>query len=372
MNTCDADKLQITEIDIYPFPIRMNAPFRIATMIVDYAPNVLIHIRTDAGVSGWGEASPLHSIAGETQSIALAAARELRPLLLGKNPLEIAARVAEMDRFLPHNTTIKAAFDMALHDIAAQVAGLPLYRYLGGSLRPMETDITLGIGAPEEAGREALALLRHGLRILKVKLGVSLAEDTARLESIRRAVGPEITIRIDANQGYDRTTALQALAAFARFDIEFCEQPVRGHDINGLRAVSQSSPIPVMADEALFSPANALHLVSEDAAPLFNIKLSKAGGIHNARKIAAIAEAGGVRCMVGCMLESRLGLAAAAHFACAEESIRFFDLDTCFEQSEEPIAGGLQIENGWLVLPQTPGIGAVPAPETLRRLEKVN
>jgi L-alanine-DL-glutamate epimerase-like enolase superfamily enzyme len=364
--------MQITDIEIYAFDIRMHAPFRIATMVAHSAPNVLVCIRTDRDIVGWGEASPLHSIAGETQQICLAAARELRPLLLGRNPLEIASLVREMDHFLPHNATLKSALDMALHDIAAQVAGLPLYRLLGGALRPLETDLTIGIGEPEEAGARAKGIVAQGFRIIKVKLGTTFEQDRMRLRSIRDAVGPDIRLRIDANQGWDRATATRALNDFARFDIEFCEQPLRAHDVAGLRALARSAAIPVMADEALFSPPDALRLAQEEAAPYFNIKLSKSGGIHNALKIATIAEASGIGCMVGCMLESRLGLTAAAHFACATAAVRFFDLDSCLEHAEDPITGGIRIDRGVITLPDTPGLGAAPTPEALQHLQRFN
>jgi len=362
--------MRITDIEIYPFDIPMRAPFRIATMIAHAAPNVLVCIRTDEGFSGWGEASPLHSIAGETQAICLTAAKEIRSLLLDRNPLEIASLVSDMDRFLPHNATIKSAFDMALHDVAAQAAGMPLYRLLGGAPRHIETDMTLGIGDLDETGERARGYVAQGYRTLKVKLGTTLEQDRARLRAVRAAVGPEVRVRIDANQGWDRATAARALNEFAEFDIEFCEQPLRAHDVAGLRALSRSAAIPVMADEALFTPSDALRLIQEEAAPYFNIKLSKSGGIHNALKIAAIAGAGGIRCMVGCMLESRLGLTAAAHFACAGEAVQFYDLDTFMEQAEDPVADGIAVEDGILSLPQTPGLGAAPTPEALRRLQR--
>lgn len=363
--------LKIDRIDVYRFGVKMIAPFRIATMAADHAPNVLVNLRTDSGLSGWGEASPLHSIAGETQAICLTAALELKPLLLGRNPLEIARLTVEMERFLPHNATIRSAFDMALHDLAAQAAGMPLYRFLGGAPRTMETDLTMGLCPPEEAGAKAREIVAQGFRIIKIKLGTDYETDVARVRNIRRAVGPEIVLRIDANQGWDRITALQALNTMAAFQVEFCEQPLRAHDVAGLRMLRQQAAIPVMADEALFSPADALRLITEEAAPYFNIKLSKSGGIRNALKIATIAEAGGVQCMVGCMLESRLGLTAAAHFACAAETVRFFDLDTFVEQAEDPIEGGMQVSNGLIRLPETPGLGAAPTAESLARLERV-
>lgn len=364
------DDLRITDIEVYPFPIKMREPFRIATMVADHAPNVLVRILAGPELYGWGEASPLHSIAGETQGICLAAAAELKPLLLGRNPLEIGPIVREMEHFLPHNATARSAFDIALYDLAAKAAGMPLYRMLGGRLRRMETDLTLGIGNSDEAGAKAKSFVERGFRILKVKIGTSFAEDVARIKNIREAVGPYIKIRIDGNQGYDRVGAAQVLQALEQYDIEFCEQPVRGEDWRGMRQVGSETSIPLMADEALFTPAQALRLVEEEAAPYWNIKLSKSGGIHNALRIASIADAAGIRCMAGCMLESRLGLAAAAHFSLATEAVHFYDLDTCFEQAEEPILGGMDADNGAISIPETPGIGAEPKPETLARLER--
>jgi L-alanine-DL-glutamate epimerase-like enolase superfamily enzyme len=362
--------LKITEIDIYKFGVKMLAPFRIATMVADHAPNMLVRLHTDTGLAGWGEGSPLHSIVGETQAICITAAQELKPLLLGRNPLEIAGLVREMEHFLPHNATARSAFDMALHDLAAQAAGMPLYRYLGGAPRVMETDLTIGLCPPEEAGAKAREVVAQGFRIIKIKLGTTVEADVARVRNIREAVGPEITLRIDANQGWDRQTALRALNAMAVFDVEFCEQPLRGHDVAGLRMLRQQAAIPVMADEAVFSAAEALRLITEQAVPYFNIKLSKSGGIHNALKIATLAEAGGVQCMVGCMLESRLGLTAGAHFACATDAVRFFDLDTFVEQAEDPIEGGMQVTEGRITLPETPGLGAAPTADALSRLER--
>jgi len=349
----------------------MHEAFRIATMTALCSPNVLIHIRTNDDLDGWGEASPLHSITGETQSICIAAARELAPLLIDKNPLEIASLVDAMNAFLPHNTTIKSAYDMALYDIAAKAASLPLYRFVGGSDRPMVSDLTIGIGDPTHAGNAALAVLDKGFRIIKVKLGATFEQDELRLRNIREAVGPDITIRVDANQAWDRVSAVRSLKAFEQFNIEFCEQPLKASDVTGLREVGNAVSIPLMADEALFSPADAQRLIAEEAVPYFNIKLAKSGGINSALKIAAVAEAGGRRCMVGCMLESRLGLAASAHFASACECVRFYDIDSCYEHAEELIEGGIQHSQGELILPQTAGIGAVPTQDLLKRLTKV-
>ena len=364
-------KLAVDEMRIYRFDVPLRDVFTIATMSLSKAQNVLVELKTNEGISGWGEASPFHSIAGETQDINIAAARELKQLVVGKNPLAIHALVREMDAYLPHNATLKSAVDMALYDIAAQVAGLPLYAFLGGQRQEIETDLTMGIGNPDEAGDKALAIRSMGFRIIKVKLGLNFEDDYNRLRNIRKAVGPDPVLRIDANQGWDRVAATKNLTAFEEFDIEFCEQPCRAHDLQGMRHVSQHTSIPVMADESLFSAQDALEIIRQDAALYFNVKLSKSGGIHNAQKIAHVAEAGYRPCMIGCMSESRLGITAAAHFALANEIIRFFDLDSSLEHAEDPIQGGVEIKRNILTLPDTPGIGARPDPAWRGKLEEV-
>jgi len=371
MKTIEPASIKITAVEIYPFDVRMREPFRIASMVSTVSANVLVHIITDAGLDGWGEASSLHAIAGETQGTNIAAARDLRPLLIGCNPLEIGPIVAALGRFLPHNTTIRGAFDMALHDIAARAAGLPLWRFLGGRRRPLETDLTIPIGNPADAGARARAALDLGFRIIKTKVGVSPAEDRRRLEGIRSEVGRDPVLRIDANGGWRRLDAVRTLRAIADLGIEFCEQPVAGRDIEGLRIVSESQPIPVMADESLFSPADALELVRARAVPAFNIKLSKSAGIRDGLAIARIAETAGIDCMVGCMLETRLGLTAAAHLALAAENVVFLDLDAHYEHAEDPILGGMRVEKGMVEVPEEPGLGARPDPVRLAGIPKI-
>ncbi len=364
-------KLSIDGVRIFVLDIPLRDVFTIATMSLSTAQNVLIEIRTDQGLVGWGEASSFRSIVGETQGINIAAARELKPLLMGKDPLAVRPLVEQLDAYLPHNPTLKSAIDMGLFDIAAQACGLPLYAYLGGEKREMETDITIGIGKASWAAEKALAARAMGFRIIKVKVGQSLSEDSRRLMEIRRVVGAQTVLRIDANQGWDRIAAVRSLRAFEELDIEFCEQPCRADDLQGMAYVHQHSSIPVMADESIFSAAGALEVIRQDAASYFNIKLSKSAGIHRAQQIGHVAAAGFRPCMVGCMSESRLGITAAAHFACACPVIRFFDLDSFLEHAEDPIQGGVQHEGGVIRLPDAPGIGARPDPDYMRTLREV-
>lgn len=363
--------MRIADVAVFKYDIPLLEPFRIATMVTTVAPNMLVKVTTDEGLVGWGEGSPLHSIVGETQGVCLAAAREIKAFVLGRDPLAMADLSHDLTRFLPHNTTTACAFDMAFHDLAAKRAGLPLWAFLGGTKRPLPIDVTIPIVPADEARRAASAIFDAGFDIVKIKLGGDTEGDIERVEAVREEIGPGARIRVDANQGWDRLEAMEVLQAIEEFGVEFCEQPLRAHDLAGLKWVGSQTGIPIMADESLFGPESALELVVHDIVPMFNIKLSKSRGIFFGRQIAAIAEAGGVRCMVGAMVESKLGLTAIAHFATTSPAMRYFDLDTTIGQKDDPVLGGVEIAEGCVHLPDAPGIGAEPDPAWLSRFERV-
>lgn len=362
--------MKIVGVEIYKADIPLVAPFRIALGETTVAENVLIKINTDESLYGMGEASPFTPIVGETQATDLAAAQDLAKLLIGKNPLDIERRLHELKSYLVHNATVRSAFDMALYDLLGKAAGLPLYAVLAGGKRTILTDRTVGIDTTEKMVKEALALKERDFPAVKVKLGTTPEEDIERIRRIREALGPEIPLRIDANQGWDCVFALQALKGMEDQGIQYCEQPVAAWDFESLRKVSTSTTIPIMADESLFNEHDAFKLLSMGACDYLNIKLSKAGGIHTALKINAVAEAAGVRCMMGCMSETRLALTAAAHVVSARPNIKFADLDSADMLSADPVIGGMTYgEGGTVTLPDTPGHGADIDPSFLKDLE---
>jgi L-alanine-DL-glutamate epimerase-like enolase superfamily enzyme len=362
--------LTISAVEIFRLDVRNQRPFRIALGVLEAATNLLVRVHASDGTYGMGEAAPIWYIAGETQATDVAAARTLAQLLLNRDPLDIETRLRELDAFLVGNTTVKSAFDMALHDLAGKHAGLPLYALFGGPRRSFEIDLTIGIDTPEIMGREALDIQARGFSAIKVKLGTGHAEDVARIRAIRAAVGAAIPLRIDANQGWDPVTALAILRDLAPYGIQYCEQPVAHWNTAGLKHLRDHSPIPIMADEALFSPHDAFRLASQGACDYFNIKLAKSGGLHAALEINAIAEAAGIPCMMGSMAETRLGLTAAAHLVSARPNIAFANLDTHFFHAEDPVIGGVTCAQGWMSVPEAPGLGADIRPEVLRTLAK--
>lgn len=366
-----AKKLKITDVEIFLFDIPLTSPFRISIGELNAANDLLVRVRTDQGVTGIGEACPFPPITGETQSTNAAAAKTIRDMIIGKDPLAIDDLLRQIGALVHSNPSTVAAFDMAFFDILGQVAGLPLYRLLGGTKNVFETDITTGIDTLENMRNEAKGHADRGFKTLKIKVGLDPDEDYARLEAIRSAVGPKINIRIDANQGWTVPQAIYGLKKMAPLAIQFCEQPVVATDTAGLKAVRAQSPIAIMADEALFGPADAVKLIRAEACDTFNIKLMKAGGMLNSIRIAHIADAANIRCMVGCMLETRLGLTAAAHVVASQANIIYADLDGYADQTIDPVVDGVTVQAGMMTLPEKPGLGCDVDPAFLKKMPKV-
>jgi L-alanine-DL-glutamate epimerase-like enolase superfamily enzyme len=362
--------MKISSIDIYRFSIPME-PFVIATGTMHFAQNVLIKIHTDKAVHGIGECSAFPMIMGENQDTCIVMAKEFARILIGKDPLDIPERMNDLLGYAAHNGTIKSAFDMALFDISAKHAGLPLYQFLGGRRRTVETDMTIGIDTPENMAVTALKYKTQGCRILKVKLGKKVHEDIERVDMIRSAVGDQMAIRLDANQGWSFDDALLALSALAKYDIQFCEQPMRTWYDDKLPELNINSPIKIMADESCYNHHDARRLINSKSCELLNIKFAKSGGILEAQKIHEVALQTGTKCMMGAMLESRIALTANLHFALASPNIIYYDLDTCMlGHLIDPVVGGLTYNGYFLDVPEAIGIGAEPDPLFLKKCEK--
>jgi o-succinylbenzoate synthase len=363
--------MKILQTDIYKFSIPMN-PFTIATGTMDYAQNILIRIHTDAGYYGVGECSAFPMIAGETQATCFEMAKDFAACWKGKEALEPEQRMQELHDFTAFNATIKSAFDMALHDLAAKAAQMPLYRFLGGKKKELETDLTIGIDTPEKMAATAARFKAEGVRIIKIKLGKNGPQDVQRVRQIRAAVGPDIQLRIDANQGWDFQSAQAALQQMEPLRIQFCEQPMRHWHDDRLPELRRSVPIPIMADESVFDHHDARRLIAANACDYVNIKFAKSGGILEATRINNTCERHAIPCMMGGMLESRVALTAFAHFALAHDNIIFYDMDTCLlGHTADPVTGGVRYNGYFLDIPDTPGLGADADDAFLQQCEKV-
>ena len=362
--------IKITHIEIYRFSIPM-VPFTIATGTMAHAQNVFIRVHTDAGFYGVGECSAFPMIVGETQGTCLVMAKEFARLWKGEEALDIPGRLQQLHDFTAGNSTIKSAFDIALYDIAAKKAGLPLYKFLGGAKRLVESDITIGIAEPEMMAQKAIGFKQSGATILKVKLGKDAKSDVERIKQIREVVGSEMKIRVDANQGWSFDDAVFALNNISKYDIEFCEQPIRTWYDDRLPELKKQSPVKIMADESVFNHHDARQQIESNSCDYINIKFSKCGGIYEAKKIHDLASGKNIPCMMGGMLESRIALSAKLHFVYASPNIKFYDMDTCMlGHLVDPCIGGVKYDGYFLDIDDTPGIGADASEDFLAGCER--
>lgn len=361
----------IEKVKIYKYSIPMH-PFTISTGTMEFAQNIFIQIFTNTDIVGVGECSAFPMIVGETQNTCYEMAKDFATLWKNKNALAIEDRMAELHLFTAGNSTVKSAFDMALYDITAKHAGMPLYKFLGGTKKEMLTDITVGIGLPNVMAMQAKAFVDNGASILKIKLGKDIATDIERIKTIRDAVGNAIEIRIDANQGWSFEDAKICLTALGQYNIAFCEQPMRTYEDEYLAELIKISPIKIMADESVYNHHDAKRIIKNNACDYINIKFAKSGGILEAQKIVDVAKENNIPCMMGGMLESRVALSAFAHFAAANSQIIFYDMDTCMlGHKVDPVLGGVTYKGYKVQLPDGLGVGASVSEDFLTGCESV-
>lgn len=353
--------MKITAVKTERIAVPLIKPFKTALRTVNVAESIYVTIELENGRYGFGEAPPTHVITGDSlASIEYAINMIFKPLLIGRQIEEFEDLFLKIQQSIIRNTSAKAAIDMAIYDLLSQQANLPLYLYLGGAKSEIKTDYTVSVNSSEEMAEDAKKFISVGFDILKIKVGIgSIDEDIARIVAIRKAIGKEPTIRLDANQGWGAKDAVRAIGRMEDMDlrIELVEQPVLAHDLESLKYVTNHTLTPIMADEAVFSAYDAKRVIEERAADLINIKLMKAGGIHEALKINALAKAHDMHCMTGSMIETKIGISAAAHFAASQSNIHYFDFDAALMLKEETIIGGIQYDGSRIHFANEPGLG---------------
>lgn len=352
--------MKITAVRLGQIAVPLRVPFKTALRTVDSVRDVVVEIDTDTGEKGFGEAPPTGVITGDTTGAIIGAIQDhITGKLIGRDVDEFEDVIQEVQKAVVHNTSAKAAVDMALYDLYGQLYHIPVYKLLGGARRTIVTDITISVNPPEQMAEDAVDAVKRGYDTIKVKVGVNPSLDVERLLAIRRATGPDVRIRIDANQAWTPKQAVRILDQMEErgIGLELVEQPVKAADFDGLKYVTDRSPVPVLADEAVFSPEDALRIMQYHAADMVNIKLMKCGGLYNAQKIISAAEVYGCECMLGCMLEAKISVNAAVELACAKKVITKIDLDGPVLCSEDPILGGAVFREKEITVSDEPGSG---------------
>ena len=357
--------MKIKDIKTGIIKIPLVTPFKTALRTVESVEDLIVCIETDTGEVGYGEAPATAVITGDTLGSVKAAIKDfIAPVLSGMEIEDMDGIQLKLHSCILKNTSAKAAVDMALYDLYSQNLNAPLYKVLGGNSKEIETDLTISVNDIPQMVADSLKAIEKGFSILKVKVGKEGLKDVERIAAIREAVGNNIRIRVDANQGWSAKDAVRIISKMEDMGlmVDLVEQPVRAHDFEGMKYVTAHTYTRILADESVFSPEDAIRICDERAADMMNIKLMKTGGIYEALKICAIAEIYQIECMVGCMLESKIAVSAAAHLAAAKHIITAVDLDGPSLCKTDPYEGGPVFENARIIMNETPGIGICRMP----------
>jgi L-alanine-DL-glutamate epimerase-like enolase superfamily enzyme len=363
--------LRIESLSGRPLSVALVEPFAIASGCVDTTRAVEVEARVvwnGKRATGFGEAACLPPVTVEDQVDVLREIRRAAPSLTGRDIPADAAGIADaLDAPLSALPVTRAGIETALLDAMAQVAGVPLRALLGGDLgartRALETDITISIAEPERMARLALAWHARGFRVLKIKVGANLESDVRALTAIGRAV-PDARLRIDANAGLTPREAISLARECESLGlaVECWEQPCATGDLDAMAEVARALDAPVIADESVKTYKDFLTLVERRCADGVNLKIAKMGGLLTAYRIGVEAKAHGLKLMAGGMVETRLGMTAGAHLACALGGVDFVDLDTAWLLESDPYEGGYRAEGPRYTLADKPGLGVTRRP----------
>ncbi len=338
----------------------LHTPFVTALRHATTTETVVVRVTDSDGVTGWGEAPQVWQVTGE--SLAGAEACVTGPLtdaVLGRDADDLRAACRAASRAVAGNHGAKAAVDVALHDLAARRLGVSLPVLLGSSSHRVPTDVTLSAGEPDGLVAAAADRVRDGFTTVKLKVGTDAAGDAARVRAVREAVGADVAIRLDANQGWTPREAVTVVTALedAGLGVELVEQPVAAADLAGLAWVTARVGTPVMADESVYGARDLVEVVRRRAADLVNVKLAKCGGLSTAAVLLELARAHDMGTVVGSMMESHIGVGAAASLVAAYGTTAVADLDAAWWATASPYRGGLTYDGPVVVLPEAPGLG---------------
>lgn len=351
--------MKIKDIKVWSVDLGNTKPYTIAFKTVDEVRNAFVEITLDNGLTGIGAGNPSEYVVGETLEECLEALQEKNiEFLIGRDIREFNQLTFDVWKRFPENPSARAALDIALHDVFTKFLDVPLVKFLGQKIKKLPTSNTIGIKNVEETLKEAEDYIKRGFRVLKVKLGRDLMEDVERIMKLREKFGPNIIIRVDANQGYTVEQTIQFYGRTYDLDVELIEQPLPAKAISEMKSLPPEVREKVAADESLITPADAIELLKPPkAAKIFNIKLMKCGGVSQALKIADIALHEDVDLFWGCNDESIVSITAALHTAFACTNTKYIDLDGSLDLARDVVKGGFILKDGYMSCSDKPGLG---------------
>jgi len=356
------EAMKISALETWPANMTLSEPYNIAYEHVDSSTNIFLKIATDRHIIGYGCAAPDLQITGETPESVTNVLKDLvEPSIKGSDPLRTTMILEKLKPLMKGQPSALAAVDMALYDILGKACNQPLWRLLGGFRDRVKTSITIGIMSELETVVHAWDMVKRGFKCLKLKGGIDVNSDIDRVMKVREAVGKDIEIRFDANQGFSVDETIRFVKETGKANLELIEQPTAKNQPNLLEKVTNRVQIPVMADESLMTLRDAFRIARGGLADMVNVKLMKVGGISEALQINAVARSARMEVMVGCMDESALAIAAGLHFALARPNVRYADLDGHLGLKGDPFQDTVILRNGTLFPSHRPGLGLAPS-----------
>lgn len=349
---------RISKIDAFAVSLPLTAPIKLSTITIPHTDNLIVRIADNRGRIGWGEASSAPMMTGETSPGMVAAARFLAGKLEGVAIEDATALPELIDPLMVGNHSAKSAIDMALLDLVGQHQNVPLHQVLGGRKRDKVAMIWRISGAPDEI-ETARRRRDEGFVAFKVKVATNAPEtDLGRAEAARLAVGPDVRVSADANEGYSRNDALAFAQRAGAVGLDFFEQPVRGDDIDGMRVCAEAASIPIGADEGLHRLADIERHHALGAAAGGSLKLIKLGGAFQVIAASALMQRLGMHVnLAGKAADSSIGSAAVAHLALALPLIDWDCNITSPYLADDIVRNPMTVVDGHIVTPEGAGLG---------------
>ena len=360
--------MKITAVKAIPLRVPRPQPFTSSLGVSPASENAVVEIHTDEGLVGLGEASSIWDRKGQGEADDINGL--LAQALVGQDPFRINDIQALMNRLLHRALPAKAGVEMALYDLMGKALNTPVYNLLGGQVRDrVLLSHSLSMGSVEQVTEQAARLAALGYKTLKLKVGRDPRADVQAMDALRRQLGTDFILRVDANMGWPSAKeAVRHIRELEPFGLELVEQPLQAADLEGLRFVREQVSVPIMVDESVWTPADALACIRCGAADVFNVYVAEAGGLGPAAQIFALAEAARLTCIIGSMPELGIGTAAQAHLAFAMRNLGYAsDVNGVVYHCGDIVREKLRIEDGYLYPPGGPGLGVTLDPDKLEK-----
>jgi|SRR5690625_28514 len=361
--------MKITNIHLYHIELPLKEPFIISYASYDVIPSIIVKIHTNIGIIGFGESVPDEHVTGESPHSVMATIKHyLAPAILGEDPRNIQRIHEKMDNALVRNEAAKAAIDIACYDILGKFSNLPIYSLLGG--RKKETPMipkVLSILEPDVLAEQAKAAVHEGYTQLKMKLGIDHEKDIKRVKAVREAVGPNILIRADVNQGWKNVQLTrQMIKQLSPYHLSWIEQPIAATDVSLFQNIKENTNVPLMADESVITKQDLRTFIEHQSVDYVNIKLMKTGGIHPAYLLATQAELFGIQCQIGSMVESSIASTAGFHVALAKKNIISTEISGPTKFTID--TGNLSYDLPYVQITDKPGLGITVNEAVIKKL----